>query len=128
MGADRLGEVLDATYDCPTRYGVRRTTMDDIASAMGMSRSAVYQYVRSKDDAFRQLAHRLHAQALERARQAAAAWDVPYAEASGASWPPSSTWSSSSPGTPRTPPNFSTQRPRCSAGSAPPSPPACGAC
>ncbi|MCQ4214401.1 TetR/AcrR family transcriptional regulator, partial [Streptomyces longispororuber] len=72
MGTDRLDEVLDATYDCLTRYGVRRTTMDDIATAMGVSRSAVYQYVRSKDDAFRRLAGRLHEQALGRARRAAA--------------------------------------------------------
>ncbi|AWK12550.1 TetR family transcriptional regulator [Streptomyces spongiicola] len=72
MDADRLSEVLDATYTCLVRHGVRRTTMDDIASAMGVSRSAVYQYVRNKDDAFRKLAERLHAQALQRARQAAA--------------------------------------------------------
>ncbi|MFA3839777.1 TetR/AcrR family transcriptional regulator [Streptomyces aureus] len=80
MGADRLDEVLDAAYDCLTRYGVRRTTMDDIASTMGVSRSAVYQYVRNKDDAFRRLAGRLHTQALERARRAAAAEDTPVAE------------------------------------------------
>jgi AcrR family transcriptional regulator len=80
MGTDRLDEVLDAAYDCLTRYGVRRTTMDDIASTMGMSRSAVYQYVRNKDDAFRRLAERLHTQALERARRAAAAGDTPVAE------------------------------------------------
>ncbi|MEU5894858.1 MULTISPECIES: TetR/AcrR family transcriptional regulator [Streptomyces] len=79
MGTDRLDEVLDAAYDCLTRYGARRTTMDDIASAMGVSRSAVYQYVRGKDDAFRRLAGRLHEQALRRAREAASA-DVPYAE------------------------------------------------
>jgi AcrR family transcriptional regulator len=80
MGADRLDEVLDAAYDCLTRYGVRRTTMDDIASTMGMSRSAVYQYVRNKDDAFRRLAERLHTQALERARRAAGAGGTPVAE------------------------------------------------
>ncbi|MGW0732282.1 TetR/AcrR family transcriptional regulator [Streptomyces sp. NPDC002851] len=80
MGTDRLDEVLDATYACLTRYGVRRTTMDDIASAMSVSRSAVYQYVRSKDDAFRRLAARLHDQALARARQAAADEDAPHAE------------------------------------------------
>ncbi|MDH6108502.1 AcrR family transcriptional regulator [Kitasatospora sp. MAP12-15] len=79
MPAGRLDEVLDATYTCLTRYGVRRTTMDDIASEMGVSRSAVYQYVRSKDDAFRRLAERLHTQALARARQAAA-FDAPVAE------------------------------------------------
>ncbi|MEU9220603.1 TetR/AcrR family transcriptional regulator [Streptomyces sp. NPDC048376] len=80
MGTDRLDEVLDATYDCLTRYGVRRTTMDDIASTMGVSRSAVYQYVRSKDDAFRRLAGRLHDQALARARRAAADSDTPHAD------------------------------------------------
>ncbi|GAA1927984.1 hypothetical protein GCM10009837_61810 [Streptomyces durmitorensis] len=79
MGTDRLDEVLDAAYDSLTRYGVRRTTMDDIASTMGVSRSAVYQYVRNKDDAFRKLAERLHAEALARARQAAAG-DAPSAE------------------------------------------------
>ncbi|MFB7992642.1 TetR/AcrR family transcriptional regulator [Streptomyces sp. NPDC056002] len=42
MSADRLDEVLGAAYDCLTRYGVRRTTMDDIASTMGVSRSAVH--------------------------------------------------------------------------------------
>ncbi|MBM7169163.1 TetR/AcrR family transcriptional regulator [Streptomyces sp. G44] len=79
MGADRLDEVLDAAYACLTRYGARRTTMDDIASAMGVSRSAVYQYVRNKDDAFRRLAGRLHEEALARAR-AAATSDAPYGE------------------------------------------------
>ncbi|MEV0281960.1 helix-turn-helix domain-containing protein [Streptomyces sp. NPDC050610] len=80
MASDRLPEVLDAAYECLTRYGVRRTTMDDIASAMGVSRSAVYQYVRGKDDAFRRLAERLHAEALARARQAAAAEGATAAE------------------------------------------------
>ncbi|MBT2368924.1 TetR/AcrR family transcriptional regulator [Streptomyces sp. ISL-10] len=80
MVADRLEEVLDATYDCLTRYGVRRTTMDDIATTMGVSRSAVYQYVRSKDDAFRQLAGRLHDQALARARKAAVDQEAPCAD------------------------------------------------
>lgn len=70
---DRLTAVLDATYECLSRYGVRRTTMDDIAGACGMSRSAVYLYVRNRDDAFRRLAVRLHDVALDRAQRAAAA-------------------------------------------------------
>jgi AcrR family transcriptional regulator len=73
MTNDRLGEVLDATYVCLTRYGVRRTTVEDIAAAAGMSRTAVYQYVRSKDDAFRRLAVRLHDRALLLAREASTA-------------------------------------------------------
>jgi AcrR family transcriptional regulator len=73
MAADRTTEVLDATQRCLIRYGVRRTTMDDIAGEMNMSRSAVYQYVRNKDDAVRQLSARMHDRALRAARQAAAA-------------------------------------------------------
>ncbi len=71
MTPDRLGEVLDATYVCLARYGVKRTTMEDIAAAAGLSRSAVYQYVRNKDDAFRRLAARFHDRALAAARAAA---------------------------------------------------------
>ncbi|MEU6260558.1 TetR/AcrR family transcriptional regulator [Streptomyces sp. NPDC047043] len=77
MPADRLDEVLDSAYDCLTRYGVRRTTMDDIATGMGVSRSTLYLYVNNKDDAFRRLAARLHTQALARARTAATAPDAP---------------------------------------------------
>ena len=73
MTVDRLGEVLDATYLCLTRYGVRRTTVEDIAAAAGMSRTAVYRYVRSKDDAFRRLAARLHNRSLVLAREASTA-------------------------------------------------------
>ncbi|MER5475262.1 TetR/AcrR family transcriptional regulator [Streptomyces sp. NPDC002685] len=80
MPGDRLDEVLDAAYDCLTRYGMRRTTMDDIASVMGVSRSAVYQYVHGKDDAFRRLARRLHERALVRARRAAGGEDASHAE------------------------------------------------
>ena len=65
--------MLDAAYDCFTRHGIRKTTMDDIASAAGMSRPAVYQYVRNKEDAFRRLAQRIFAGALERARVEASA-------------------------------------------------------
>ncbi|WP_309248471.1 helix-turn-helix domain-containing protein [Streptomyces sp. MNP-20] len=79
MAADRLSEALDATYACLSRYGVRRTTVDDIAREMGVSRSAVYQYVRGKDDAVRKLAMRLHDRALARAEAAAVA-PVPPAE------------------------------------------------
>jgi TetR/AcrR family transcriptional regulator len=73
MSADRLTRVLDAAYRCFARHGVRRTTMDDIAAEAGVSRPAVYQYVRNKDDAFARLAERLFGGALDRAREAAEA-------------------------------------------------------
>jgi len=79
MPDDRTERILDAAYACFARHGVRRTTMDDIAAAAEMSRPAVYQYVRNKDDAFRRLALRLFDGALARAT-AAATVDGPLAE------------------------------------------------
>lgn len=67
---ERVDLILDAAYTCFTRHGVRRTTMDDIAREAGMSRPAVYQYVRNKEDAFRRLATRLLDGALAGAREA----------------------------------------------------------
>ncbi|MDG4802052.1 TetR/AcrR family transcriptional regulator [Micromonospora sp. WMMD980] len=72
MSEERLATILAAAYACFTRHGMRRTTMDDIAAAAGMSRPAVYQYVRNKDDAYRRLAERLFTDSLDRARHAAA--------------------------------------------------------
>ncbi|MFF5175800.1 TetR/AcrR family transcriptional regulator [Micromonospora sp. NPDC000089] len=72
MSNERLDTILTAAYECFTRHGVRRTTMDDIAATAGMSRPAVYQYVRNKDDAYRRLAERLFAGSLAEARAAAA--------------------------------------------------------
>ncbi|MFB8007876.1 TetR/AcrR family transcriptional regulator [Nocardia sp. NPDC056000] len=76
---DRTADVLDATLRCLLRYGARRTTMDDIAAETGVSRSAVYQYVRNKDDAVRRIAERLHEQALTAARESAVA-PIPLAD------------------------------------------------
>jgi TetR/AcrR family transcriptional regulator len=52
MSVDRMRAILDAAYRCFARHGARRTTMDDIAAEAGLSRPAVYQYVRNKDDVF----------------------------------------------------------------------------
>ncbi|SCL31648.1 transcriptional regulator, TetR family [Micromonospora nigra] len=75
MSSDRLETILTAAYACFTRHGMRRTTMDDIAAEAGMSRPAVYQYVRNKDDAFRRLAERLFTGSLHQARHLAQAPD-----------------------------------------------------
>lgn len=71
--AARVDRILDSAYGCFVRHGIRKTTMDDIAAGAGMSRPAVYQYVRNKDDAFRRLAARIFGGALEQARAEAAA-------------------------------------------------------
>jgi TetR/AcrR family transcriptional regulator len=67
-----VDQILDAAYECLNRHGVQKTTMDDIAKAAGMSRPAVYQYVRNKEDVFRRLAARIFDAGLARARAAAA--------------------------------------------------------
>lgn len=68
--ADRLDEILDAAYRCLRRSGVRRTSMDDIARELGTSRTTLYQYVRSTDDAFQRLARRFLDEALSASRRA----------------------------------------------------------
>jgi TetR/AcrR family transcriptional regulator len=70
--APRVDQILDAAYGCFVRHGVRKTTMDDIATAAGMSRPAIYQYVRNKEDTFRRLAARIFDGALSQARAEAA--------------------------------------------------------
>jgi TetR/AcrR family transcriptional regulator len=67
---ERVDAILDAAYVCFTRHGVRRTTMDDLARQAGMSRPAVYQYVRNKEDAFQRLVRRLLEETLAASRTA----------------------------------------------------------
>jgi AcrR family transcriptional regulator len=73
VSQERVHRILAAGYECFARHGLRKTTMDDIAGAAGMSRPAVYQYVRNKQDVFRQLAGAILDTALEQADAAAAA-------------------------------------------------------
>lgn len=42
--------ILTAAYGCFDRYGVAKTTIDDIASAARVSRPTVYKYFANKDD------------------------------------------------------------------------------
>jgi AcrR family transcriptional regulator len=65
---DRLERILDAAQTCLVKHGIRKTTMEDIAAEAGMSRPAVYQYVRGKQDAYRRLSDRLYSQTLVRAQ------------------------------------------------------------
>ncbi|MGL4322366.1 MAG: TetR/AcrR family transcriptional regulator [Paracoccaceae bacterium] len=55
---DRKDMILDAAFGVFAQYGYRRTVMEDIATAAGLSRTALYQHWRNKDDLFRALAQR----------------------------------------------------------------------
>jgi AcrR family transcriptional regulator len=60
---------LAAAERCIDRHGIRKTTMDDVASEVGLSRPSVYRYFADRDDLLIELITR-HARALlERARR-----------------------------------------------------------
>jgi AcrR family transcriptional regulator len=62
-----------------SRYGFRRTSMEDIAVEAGVSRAALYLQFRNKEEIFRSLSQDLHSEALGRA-EAALRGDQPLAE------------------------------------------------
>lgn len=55
---DRQDHVLDAAFHVFATYGFRRVTMEDIAQKAGLSRTALYQHFRNKEDIFRSLSDR----------------------------------------------------------------------
>ena len=53
---DRQQTVLHAAFQAFATYGYRRTSMEDVARVAGLSRTALYQHFRNKEDIFRSLA------------------------------------------------------------------------
>ena len=49
----RRAHVIAIAFDVVTRYGFKRTTMDDLAKAAGMSRPALYLLYKNKTDIYR---------------------------------------------------------------------------
>jgi AcrR family transcriptional regulator len=64
--------ILAAAERCIERHGVYKTTMDDIASEVGMSRPSVYRYFADRDDLLIELITRHTRVLLVRARKAGA--------------------------------------------------------
>jgi AcrR family transcriptional regulator len=60
---DPRERILAAAERCIDRYGLRKTTIDDIASEVGLSRSSVYRYFADRDDLLIELITR-HGRAL----------------------------------------------------------------
>lgn len=52
---DKRAAILSAAFEVFINYGFRKTSMDDIARAAGMSRPALYQIFRNKAEIFRSL-------------------------------------------------------------------------
>lgn len=69
---DTRTRILAGALERFTAYGYRRTALEDIAQAAGLSRASVYVHFRNKEDVFRALARQLHTDGLAAAEAAAA--------------------------------------------------------
>ncbi|KPP92021.1 MAG: TetR family transcriptional regulator [Rhodobacteraceae bacterium HLUCCA08] len=76
----RRAAILDAAWTAFARYGFRKTSMEDIARGAGLSRPALYQYYRNKEDIFRSLAAHYIARSVQDVERELAA-DRPVPEA-----------------------------------------------
>ncbi|MFU8864985.1 MAG: TetR/AcrR family transcriptional regulator [Rhodobacterales bacterium] len=76
----RRKAILKAAFEAFSTYGYRRTSMEDIARASGMSRAALYLHYRNKEDIFRSLAQFYYDDAVAQVR-AVLARDLPLQEA-----------------------------------------------
>jgi len=66
---DARERIVAAAERCIDRHGIRKTTMDDVACEVGLSRPSVYRYFADRDDLLIELITR-HARALlDRARK-----------------------------------------------------------
>jgi AcrR family transcriptional regulator len=75
----RRQSILDAAKEAFSRYGYSRTSMADIAASAHVSRPALYEHFRSKEDVFRNLGETLMEAALKAAETAWPA-SVPFGE------------------------------------------------
>ncbi|MEU6594143.1 helix-turn-helix domain-containing protein [Streptomyces sp. NPDC046881] len=63
-------QIITAGISVFGRYGYRRTSMDLIARTAGVSRPALYQYFKNKQEVFRAVAQHVSAQVTTAAREA----------------------------------------------------------
>ncbi|MCU4653663.1 TetR/AcrR family transcriptional regulator [Roseibacterium sp. SDUM158016] len=73
----RAWAVLEAAYSSFLQFGLRRTSMQDIADRAGMSRAALYLHYRNKEDIFHALMEAYFAAAAEAVAEALASHDDP---------------------------------------------------
>lgn len=66
FAADKPPHLIEAARQAFLRYGLRRTSMEDIAQAAGMSRAAIYLHFKNKKDVFRAVVADYYRQARNR--------------------------------------------------------------
>lgn len=72
----RRDRILDAAGETFIRYGFRKTSMDDVARAAGISRQSLYAYFPTKEALFRDVVEHLVAATREAGRAALAREDL----------------------------------------------------
>ena len=70
--AGKYTRILDAALTLFHRYGVRRTSIDDVAQEAGVAKGTVYLYFDSKETLFFEVAERLFAEVWARMNAAEA--------------------------------------------------------
>src|SRR5271156_4964316 len=68
---DARERILAAAERCIDRHGIRKTTMDDVACEVGLSRPNVYRYFADRDDLLIELITRHARVLLDQARKSA---------------------------------------------------------
>jgi len=66
----KLHAILFAAFEAFAKYGVKRTSMADIAEGANMSRAALYLHFKNKDDIFRSMIETYYSQACADVDQA----------------------------------------------------------
>lgn len=56
----KVQRILSAAMEVVARYGFRKTSMQDLADAAGISRAALYLHFRNKEDIFRACSSMIH--------------------------------------------------------------------
>jgi AcrR family transcriptional regulator len=67
---EKAARILDAAQSLFLRYGVKRTSMDDVAREAGIAKGTLYLYYSSKDSLFSAVAENVCATILARGREA----------------------------------------------------------
>jgi AcrR family transcriptional regulator len=69
LGTDPRKRIHDAALACFEKQGIKATSMDDVAGALGVSRPTVYYYFASKDDLILEVVARQVQQILDTTRR-----------------------------------------------------------
>ncbi len=75
---DKLQEILSASLKCFSRYGYKKTTMEEIAAEMGLTKGALYLYADSKKELYQQAVAAALSRWQNRVREAVAKENSPH--------------------------------------------------